>query len=549
MSGELKTNSSAPVLTATPVEPEGPNLLDYLGMFRRRIRTIVVPAILLAILGGVLAVVLPKQYEAETKFIIKDPGLMDGSKGTSSVRMSHKPLLIRAEDEIKSPRFLRPIINRLGISEGYNVARPDEFSELLDYIDRNLKVAIDKARVGPDRVVIRYRGRNQAKVVEFVDSVREAYRDLFRDQFRRPVRESYSTAAKAVEEFERELADLRAEQEKHASSADAALLNQGQRLGREAERLQEQLSNAERDFESTGIRLTKAENQLRARPMDSIQKTLVENEAKKEIGLRLELARGALNELLLKGLTDLTPEVQQARAAVSALEAEFNSVDDVIERPGQIVKDELRLELEGVVFGLKRDLEARQKDISDLKARLKTVNKDLAKIPEVEARDERIRSQIKRVERELGIANQAFGDYRESWESVRDADLFRVLDYPHANDPPVFPSMPIFILIGLVGGLFVGLGLAVMREFSGMTYATAAQVKGAVPIPVLGEVSRIVSEEEMEQERSRRRRNFLIFGLIAGIIGLLHLFYFHEDLSTHMPASLASLMDKIYLGR
>lgn len=550
MSGELKTsNAPAPLLTTTTVEAEGPGLLDYLGMFRRRIRTILLPAFLLAILGGVLAVVLPKQYQAETKFVVKDISLGSLGRNQGAIQIQHKPLLLRTEDEIKSPQFLQPIINRLGISEGYNVSRPEEFSELLDYINKNLKIAVDKAKVGDDRVVIRYRGRNQAKVVEFIDTVRENYRDHFQKQFRRPAREKFQQSMAAKEALGRQLNAVQAEYRVHASSKDAYLLTEGKGLREEAVKLRDAKTEAEVRFSSLKSELTRAENQLRQAPPESREKSLIPNEEKLSlIGLR-DAAKAEVNRLLAKGLTDLTAELKNAKGAVAELDQQINALDDTIELPGRIVPNDQWGALSTEVFRLKRALEAKDEEIKEYGKRLKEIEKDLALIPEIEARDARLKGEIARLEDQLVPVNRAHVLFQDHWEEVRDADLFRVLEFPHANDPPVFPSVPIFILIGLAAGLFVGLGLAILREFSGMTYATAAQVKGAVPIPVLGEVSRIVSDEELQDERRRRRRNILIIVLIVALIGLLHLFYFNEDLSRHLPTELASFMDKIYLGR
>ncbi|MEZ6194474.1 MAG: Wzz/FepE/Etk N-terminal domain-containing protein [Planctomycetota bacterium] len=545
MAGELKS----PTSLVSVQEAEGPGLLDYLGMFRRRLKTILFPAVLMALLGGLVAFILPNQYEATTKFVVNDVGTAKEGLGGGGMP-PHKPLLVRAEDEMKSPAFLRPIIDSIGISEGYNVTRPDEFSELLDYIDDNLRVRLDKAPQGADRILIVYQGRNQAKVVEFVDAVRESYRDLFRDQYRRQPREWYNSAVALVQNIERQLTTKQVEMQAHAATPDVGLLNRGPEYRREAEDLRSDRDERQRELTALNLKLARAQNQLRELPAESVRRRFVENEAKKEARAKYDAALKILNELVeYRKLLDTTDEVKRARAEVDRLKKNLDALDDRIEQPSEVAPNDQRQALQLEILNYRREIEAQEEQVRAAGRRLAELNDLLRRIPEIEARDERLKGEIEALQLRLERAQRARQDAEGTWVRVKDAELFRVLEYPHGNDPPVFPSMPLFILIGAAAGFFIGLGVAFLKEFSGMTYATSAQVKHAMTLPILGEVSRIVSEDERRRESAKRWRTITIVGLVLTVLGMLHLFYFHPDLAGYLPTKVGEVMDKIYLGR
>lgn len=537
MATEVQT---APVLAA---EPEGPSALDYLSVLRRRLRTILVPAVLVALLGGVVALLLPPRYEAATTFRVDDPQLMREALGGAVPIPPHKPLLYRAESEIKSPRFLSPIIARVGLTEGYNVNDPQEFTQLLDHVRKHLSVRIDKATQGPDLIEVSYQGRNQRKVVDFVREIRKSYDVYFLAQFRERVRDWFESARSEV--------DARSQRLTAAEVAQQAFLESDERrlLGslRVLEARVTDLQGEERKLASEIKELIAQENALRAQmsgvdPVQRIRRAVV-NEQARTVSEQLKEAREALNVMLLRNYTEINADLKKQRELVALLTEQLDALSSdsfaVDEAPNPFYA-----ELEGEAYRLKRLADSKHKTLTDLRAQLTRAQDDLRLAPEVEHRAASLAGDVDATRAEKELAEHRFGRAKSTWEQVRDANLFRTLDESVGNEPAVFPSVPLFMLIGLAAGLMLGIGVAFMQEFSGATYVTTAQVRSVVPVPVLGEVARLSPVED--HARTRGGRGWIALLVLVAVLAVLHVMYFQDELAASLPSPLIDLMDSIY---
>ena len=78
--------------------------------------------------------------------------------------------------DIKSRRFLRPIVAKVGLNEGFNLNDTLEETEFYGYVFKNLTIQVpnvqQRASAGPDVVRMSYKGRHQSKNVEFLNEIR-----------------------------------------------------------------------------------------------------------------------------------------------------------------------------------------------------------------------------------------------------------------------------------------------------------------------------------------------------------------------------------------
>ena len=112
--------------------------------------------------------------------------------------------------------------------------------------------------------------------------------------------------------------------------------------------------------------------------------------------------------------------------------------------------------------------------------------------------------------------------------------------------PMVFPSVPLFLGIGAGAGLLLGIGLAFLREFSGMTFTTSSQVQSVLPVAVLGEVGRIATADERKQASRKSIRRWVILAVIVALLTGVHVMYFNKEWSKHLPAVVVRTLDQVY---
>jgi uncharacterized protein involved in exopolysaccharide biosynthesis len=208
----------------------------------------------------------------------------------------------------------------------------------------------------------------------------------------------------------------------------------------------------------------------------------------------LESMRALLTQLKSR-YTDQHPDVKALQSRIEALEHVRAAAE-----PGQPVMDPQ------VAAHRRRQAEARL-EVEQLKARLADVDRRIASF------QGRVEAAPRREQEVLGLMR----DYQKLSENYSqlltkkfDAEMaarleqqqkgrqFRVLDPAYLPERPSFPDRFMFGLAGAVGGLLLGLGLAVTIDLLDPTMKVADSVSSSFQIPVLAVVPYV---KRSEQER------------------------------------------------
>ncbi|MFC1888630.1 XrtA system polysaccharide chain length determinant [Thermodesulfobacteriota bacterium] len=110
----------------------------------------------------------------------------------------------------------------------------------------------------------------------------------------------------------------------------------------------------------------------------------------------------------------------------------------------------------------------------------------------------------------------------EDLEKVKQGEQFRILDPANLPRKPSQPNQPQILLVGLLGGIFLGFGLALALEFLNNSFREVDELKSIIGLPVLTVIPKITSpREEMLVQRERA----LFLALAAcGILSFLGYF-------------------------
>jgi uncharacterized protein involved in exopolysaccharide biosynthesis len=82
---------------------------------------------------------------------------------------------------------------------------------------------------------------------------------------------------------------------------------------------------------------------------------------------------------------------------------------------------------------------------------------------------------------------------------------FKILEPARLPLKPVRPNMMKIFIFSLFLGFFVGAGVAFVAEYLDQSFQTAEDLQGALELPVIGSISTIVTEADIEARRSRHR--------------------------------------------
>jgi succinoglycan biosynthesis transport protein ExoP len=117
----------------------------------------------------------------------------------------------------------------------------------------------------------------------------------------------------------------------------------------------------------------------------------------------------------------------------------------------------------------------------------------------------------------------------EGMEESQKAEKFTIIDPASFPEKPVAPKRGLIALAGLILGLGAGLGMVALTENLDSTVKSTDELAWLTGLPVLGQVARIVTTEDVARQKQRRRLIWSIIG-IAIVVGILIFHFFIMDL-------------------
>lgn len=240
-----------------------------------------------------------------------------------------------------------------------------------------------------------------------------------------------------------------------------------------------------------------------------------------EIDARLEAQKRNLDALLPR-FTEQHPDVANARRLIKELEDQKKK--EVIElRKAAMAAPSMASNTNASLAyqELNRMLATSEVQVAALRAR----------VAEYGARYEQARTSMKTAPQLEAEAAQLNRDYeinkknyeslvarRESAEMTGDLDVasgvadFRLIDPPRTSPKPVSPNRLVLVPLALIAGLAAGLFLAFAFSQLRPAFYQASELRDKIDLPLLGVVSRVLSDAE----RRRERVDLLRFSIASG---------------------------------
>jgi len=106
-------------------------------------------------------------------------------------------------------------------------------------------------------------------------------------------------------------------------------------------------------------------------------------------------------------------------------------------------------------------------------------------------------------------------------EASKEGTRYTVIEPPRLPLKPIQPNKLLIMFLGLVLGSFTGTGLVFGREFMEHSFLDIDDARHNLALPVLGAISRITTQEEINKEKNRERNLMKI--LLASSVILISL--------------------------
>lgn len=494
------------------VEVESTSQLEeFLGVLRRRLWWIVIPTAVCGVLGVSFAVIVPKKYVSTAKILVRDVGSMSSQsvRGTPSVREgSVAPHVIGSGENIQKN------LNALPWSD-YNMLSPRDQQEYRQRISENLKIHLQDVpnNAGAQIVSLSYANTDPQRAYMFLSGLVTIWKQEVENRYQRNEQE---TAARLKRD-----ADL-LEQDRTAKmkEMEARLIANGlpPRDWARGER-----GNAESgwDFKWRQFEAAKVEVAADAAEIEDLEgkigvKRAAHDRAEVEVPESQELE--STDEIQLE-IATLVKERERLRIGIEGLlsthpdyklaQRRFAAIDDSLarlrgSRPDgsgtgeRMIPNPERARLVEEISALEEELALAKESHA----------RGTATVERLRLETEELSKEIKQIEllevqlSEIGVKLAALGKQRID-QGARVAsteggagDFFEDLELPTQPSRHTTPNPYVISALGIIGGIALGLALALLSEFSRNTFRSARDMTRVMVVPVLGTVNKIVTKKQ-----------------------------------------------------
>ena len=481
-------------------QTEGLNIGYYLTLVSRRRWFIIVPFCLAMIVGMVLAVKLPKIYEASTLILVQ-PQRVPEKIVTPVIEGYIETRISTLSQQIMSRSNLERVIEKFKLFSDPNSA--DMLAEdKVESIRKRVKVQIGDARAR--RVTDSFSILFQDSDPQIAMKVTNGLANYFIDENLKD-RENIAvgttgfldteldTIRKRLEDQEEILKKYR---EQHMGELPEQLSSNLSVL----EGLYQQLSRKEEGLRNSRLSLSSLEKEISASREAAAQGAGRVSEE----NMSIEQLKAAL-ALLRDSYTDQHPDVLRLKARIARREKEPPA--DSTAQGGESAERSLS-------FKPNKDIE-RQKNA--LLGSISLIEEDMARINRsIREYQRRIEITPKR-EQELLTLRRDYDNIRNSYNSVStrklEADIavnmekkqkgeqFYVIDVARVPEKPVSPNLLKLFQITIAAGLAFGAGLILLLELMDKTVRRLDKLEEEIGLPVLAMIPRIFTSADRNRHR------------------------------------------------
>lgn len=256
---------------------------------------------------------------------------------------------------------------------------------------------------------------------------------------------------------------------------------------------------------------------------------------------RLADLQKKMDQLRVLGFKDRHPDIVNVNRQIASVQLELTQKQDAVaaeireaaetgrrsnlttETPNRLYE---QLMLENVqTLAQVSSLKQRETEQSNLVAELEEKAK---RVPEIEAEESQLKRDynlIRKTYNDLLKEKQSL-DLRAEVEGADETVSFRVIESPVTPSHPSGPPRVLFMSATLVGALVSGLAIALVFSQLRPVIITVEQLRGHFDLPVLGNVTRSLSEQESRQ----RSVDLLVFAGTAGALFIVFALFLAVDI-------------------
>ncbi|HDM32240.1 MAG TPA: hypothetical protein ENG28_00495 [Deltaproteobacteria bacterium] len=476
------------------------------GMIRRKF-LVLIPLVFFIMLGAWLYFVLPRYYEATTLIIVQ-PQEIPSSYVESTVSIPIEERVRTLSQEVMSRSHLEKIILEMNLySNARRKGTPMDI--LVENMRKHIKVEIGGARGARNQVSsfsITFRGRDPQKVADVTNKIASLFID---SNLRLRAREATET----THFLENQLANLK----KLLEIQEQKIKDyKNKYMGELPEQLQTNLSM----ITSLQTRLESLQSSL-SDAMD--RKLLIQQQLGQEGGVapaatftqrqqRISELRARLENMK----TRYTPEHPE----IKMLEEQIKKLESTPEKKEEAMLSPHVVELKNQLAAATIEIKSLQKDINNIKSKIKYYQKRVENTPKREQELAGLTRDYDITQRNYqSLLDRVFeAKMAENLERRQQGEQFRVVDLALPPQSPVSPDMRRLAFISIILGILSGTGMVLLLEYMDTTVRSVTQLEQWTRgLPCITAIPFAPTAFDL---RRRKLRSILYIGIIIAIVAL-----------------------------
>jgi polysaccharide chain length determinant protein (PEP-CTERM system associated) len=499
---------------------------DYLAMVRRRLKVILIPALLAPLAGFLVSYAFPPTYKSQSLVLVEGQRVPDNYV-KPVITSDFTQRIATLQQQVLSVNRLRPMVERIGVT------KPDDQSKLITDIQTNMTVepvitAISSAAATAG--IAAKKTRSSANVeplpgfyVNYTDSNANRAQQICNEMTSLILEENLRTRAgiaQGTTDFlTRQLEDAKRDLDQQDAKLAAFKRQYMGQLPGDAENNIHILMSLNSQLDATTQSLSRAQQ----------DKAYTESMLAQQLGAwkssqsttnpqtlqqQLDVLQGQL--LQLQGrYTEDHPDVIKTKADIAGVQKKLNQVNaaaadatDTSDKNSAAEPPEIR-QLRLQVHQYQNVIEQATADQKRLQGQINLYQSRTAMSPGIEEQYKLITRDSDNAQsfyRDL-LAKKSASEMATNMENQQQGEQMRILNPASLPDSPSFPNRLLFAGGGLGAGLALGIVLGIWLEFRDKSIRTEKDAAAAMDLPLLVSVP-WVDEEQQTSDNGSGRRHF-----------------------------------------
>jgi len=481
---------SLPVVNQTinsEADEDGLDLRQLTSIVKHRLRLIGAVTLGVTTAAAFLTFTQESLYQGKFKLLV-EPVAEEQEDPLSVLQQDFGGLDYDTQIEVlQSPRVLDPIVETL------KTKYPElEYKELIRLKKPPLRIKqVDQTKI----IEVSYVDADPQKIQFVLDNLSEEYLRYSLEERRVEVKQGLDFVESQLPEVRNRVDDLQGKVQKFRQQYN--LINpeqQAEILTKKQVDLEQKYFEAQNQLKETKSLYTLLQKQLGLQPQQALAASYLSespryqnllNELQKvEVQLAQESARFSLANPVVQNLSEQKSKLEvllQQEAGGILGENLANSVDST---PNLTSPSSLRLELNQQYIQAANQIEI-------LEIRQQALQEAMSQLKDLTGQMPVIARQYTDLKRELTVATESLTRFLTAQEELQlkgaqQALPWQTIAKPTVTENPISPNPPRNIVLGLVSGLLLGLGAALLAERLDPVFHSSEELKESINLPILG---------------------------------------------------------------